>query len=208
MLPTPPENPKAGEAPNRGVMPAPVIDFAEMFGRVAPVELDLGCGDGAYLAQLAQAFPETNFLGVERLVGRVRSARWKLSQQALENARVLEADTPSAVRERFPTGAVACIHIMFPDPWPKRRHHRRRLLDEGFLRALHRVLQADGMLRIATDDGNYFRAISDAIDQTNDLFAALPEEPSVGPVSTFEQRYRDLDCVIYRVRLRKISGVR
>src|ERR1044072_449435 len=135
------------------------LDFEALYGNQAPLEVDLGCGDGSFLVAAAATKPERNFLGVERLVGRVRSACQKVSRSGLTNARVLRCEISYTACHLLPAGSVAVIHLMFPDPWPKRRHAVRRLVTESFLISLGRALAPAGTVRIATDQREYFAEI-------------------------------------------------
>ena len=126
------------------------LDLAAVFSRPAPMEVDLGCGDGAFLVAMAEKFPQRNFLGIERLSGRVRSACGRASRHALNNLRVLRLETSYAVEYLLPPGSAAGAHLLFPDPWPKKRHQRRRIATQKFLSAVHRLLAPGGYFRIAT----------------------------------------------------------
>lgn len=138
------------------------LDWREVFslssegGPLPPIEVDLGCGDGEFLSQLAKSFPDRNFLGVERLKGRARKAARKLARAGLTNARVLRIESGYAVQWLFPPESVAAAHILFPDPWPKRRHWRRRLMKAELVAALHRALVPCGEVHFATDSEEYF----------------------------------------------------
>ena len=100
------------------------LNLRALFGRTTPVEVDLGCGDGAFLVQLAQSFPDRNFLGVERMPGRVRSACHKAIH--MSNVRVLRMELFYAAQYLFRPNTVSAFHLLFPDPWPKRRQRGRR----------------------------------------------------------------------------------
>src|SRR5689334_16979126 len=115
------------------------LDLAAEFGRSAPLEVDLGCGDGSFLVVLAQQNAERNFLGVERLIGRVRSACRKIGDRRLTNARILHSDILHALQHSLSPASVHVCYFLFPDPWPKRRHHTRRTFNESFLRAVARA---------------------------------------------------------------------
>ncbi|MDQ6809595.1 MAG: tRNA (guanosine(46)-N7)-methyltransferase TrmB [Verrucomicrobiota bacterium] len=182
------------------------LDVSAVFGREAPLEVDLGCGDGTFLAELAAAAPARDFIGLERLIGRVSSARRKIAQQGLSNAGVLRLEMRDGVGRLFPPQSVTAFHLMFPDPWPKRRHKTRRLIDAPFLKSLHEILRADGMIRIATDQQDYFNAIKKCALATR-LFDLITPAPEPIGLSTFEKRYREIGASIYRVELRKISPV-
>src|SRR4030095_4690403 len=101
------------------------LDVAELFGHNAPLHVDLGCGDGSFLCEMARQFPKRNFLGIERLAKRVEKVRRKAEQ--IKNVRVLRADTLFAVRYLLPESSVETFYLLFPDPWPKRRHQLRRI---------------------------------------------------------------------------------
>jgi tRNA (guanine-N7-)-methyltransferase len=180
------------------------LDLKAIYGRNAPVEVDLGCGDGSFLVEIAAANPARSFLGIERLLGRVRTAHRKITQRELTNARVLRVESSYAVRRMLPANSVARFHLMFPDPWPKRRHWRRRLVTEDFFAAIHRVLVPHGVLRIATDQVHYFREI-ERIAGTSTQFVASSDPNPHSARGTFEKRFSPSE--IYRLELRKVSDV-
>jgi tRNA (guanine-N7-)-methyltransferase len=180
------------------------LDLEAIYGRTAPIEVDLGCGDGSFLVEIAAANPGTDFLGIERLPGRVRSAHRRITERGLTNARILLVETSYAVRRMLPASSVAQFYLMFPDPWPKRRHWRRRVVTEDFFTSIHRALVPQGVLRIATDQIDYFREIERLAGESTQ-FATNPDlEPPVAR-STFEKRFSQ--STIYRLRLLKISDV-
>src|SRR5881409_232752 len=123
------------------------LDLVQLFARSAPLHVDLGCGDGSFLCQMAQQFPKRNFLGIERLTKRVEKVRFKAEK--IENVRVLRADTLFAVRYLLPECSVENFHLLFPDPWPKRRHQFRRIFTSDFLEAIAAALEKHGVLRVA-----------------------------------------------------------
>jgi len=180
------------------------IALEELFGRSAPLEVDLGCGDGAFLAELAAKFPERNFLGIEKLGGRVRRACKKAHRLELGNLRVVRIESGYAIQYLLPAGSVEVVHLLFPDPWAKRKHKRRRLVQPAFLDSVHRLLAPGGRFRIATDQEKYFAAIQELI-----LPEAFIVEPGSAdesfPVTTFERHFLAEGAPIYRVTLRKVS---
>jgi tRNA (guanine-N7-)-methyltransferase len=182
------------------------LDFEEIYGRQAPVEVDLGCGDGSFLAALAGENPDKDFLGIERLLGRVGSACRKIEHSGLKNARVLRFEISSAVERLLPEKSVTSFHLMFPDPWPKRRHAPRRLVTETFLASIHRALVANGTARIATDETEYFRQITRLVSQSF-LFAIIPDTLPAPAMSKFEKRFTLDGVKIHRLTLRKVSPV-
>ena len=121
-----------------------------------PLEVDLGCGDGSFLMAMAAHYPERDFLGVERLLGRVRKVCRKATRRGLANARVLRLDSRYVVEWLLPEAQVSRLHLLCPDPWPKVRHHRRRLVQADFLEAVRRVLVPGGEFLFMTDHQEYF----------------------------------------------------
>ncbi len=191
------------------------FDLFAIFGRAAPLHVDLGCGDGSFLCELAKRHPEENFLGIDRLAGRVAKACRKAV--ALENVRVLNVESSYAVGYLLPERSVETFYLLFPDPWPKRRHHRRRIVTKAFLESTHRALENGGVLQIATDQFDYFRQIerlghasSLQVSEELDGFkpSSLGQETSSDknddfPLTKFERRFSALGVPIYRLALRK-----
>jgi tRNA (guanine-N7-)-methyltransferase len=182
------------------------LDFEEIYGRHAPVEIDLGCGDGSFLAALASENPDKDFLGIERLVGRVRSACGKIARSGLKNARVVQSEISYALERLLPENSVASFHLMFPDPWPKRRHAPRRLVNKKFLALLHRALATNGTVRIATDDTEYYRQIMRLVSESSH-FAVISDAAPATAMSKFEKQFTLDGVKIHRLALRKVSPV-
>jgi tRNA (guanine-N7-)-methyltransferase len=188
------------------------LDLPKIFGRAAPLHVDLGCGDGSFLSALAERMPEENFLGIERLLGRARSACRKAAR--IDNMRVIRVETSYAVRYLLPEQSVQVFHLLFPDPWPKRRHQRRRVMTSEFLRSVHCALAPQGLFRIATDQLDYF-------DQMQRLARADPQFAIVDPLlatpvgvddvdlplTKFERKFQQHAVPIHRLALRKVSPV-
>jgi tRNA (guanine-N7-)-methyltransferase len=181
-----------------------LLHLTKLFGRNAPLQVDLGCGDGLFLSQFAQLRPERNFLGIDRLTGRVLKARRKSAH--LENVRVLNVESAYAVRYLLPEVSVETFYLFFPDPWPKRRHHRRRIVTNDFLDSIHRALEPHGVLRIATDQDDYFEQIA-RIGRSDSRFTVIDVNELDLPRTKFEHRFVQAGAPIYRLALRKISPV-
>jgi tRNA (guanine-N7-)-methyltransferase len=182
------------------------LDLAAVFGRVAPLEVDLGCGDGSFLTALAAQNPDKDFLGIERLLGRVRSACGKIERAGLTNARITLFEISYAVEYLLPPRSVTGFYLLFPDPWPKRRHASRRLVTKDFLESLHRALVPQGTIRIATDEVAYFRQIGRLVSECR-LFEATSEARQSDVTTKFERRFRERGLAIHRLVLRKVSPV-
>lgn len=182
------------------------IDLQPLFDNAgARLEVDLGCGGGSFLAALAERNPDANFLGVEQMLGRVRGSCGVIARSGLRNARVIRCEIGLAVR-LLPPNSVDLFHLMFPDPWPKRRHHRRRVFSRELLHSLGVALKPEGLLHVATDDAEYFAEMlhiaggDGAFVATNaSIFHDLPR-------STFEERFVQAGEQVHRLVLRKVSG--
>jgi tRNA (guanine-N7-)-methyltransferase len=181
------------------------LDGAQLFGRSAPLQVDLGCGDGSFLCELAKQFPRKNFLGIERLTKRVEKVRRKA--QKIDNVRVLRADTLFAVRHLLSESSVEAFYLLFPDPWPKRRHQFRRIFTRDFLDAIAAALEKHGVLRVATDQLDYFRQI-ERLSCAHSCFEIADSHELVLPLTKFERTFRAQGAPIYRLTLRKTSPVR
>jgi tRNA (guanine-N7-)-methyltransferase len=182
------------------------FDLPAVFGRIAPLGIDLGCGDGSFLTALAAQNPDNDFLAIERLVGRVRSACRKIERAGLTNARVTRFEISYAVEYLLTAGSVAAFYLLFPDPWPKRRHASRRLVTKDFLESLHRALVPNGTVQIATDEINYFRQITRLVSDSR-LFSVFTHAQQTVVMTKFERRFRDRGLAIHRLELRKVSPV-
>jgi tRNA (guanine-N7-)-methyltransferase len=177
---------------------------SEIFPGAAPLEIDLGCGDGSFLVAMARAFPERCFLGVERLLGRVRKVCKCLCREGLANARVLRLESRYTVEWLLPPGSVARLHLLCPDPWPKARHHHRRLVQPGFLAAVWEALQPGGEFLFKTDDPAYFTWVEEKVAACG-RFELLdwPESAFFYPVTDFERQWLAAGRTLRRLRLRK-----
>ena len=129
---------------------------AEMFSTSQPLEVELGSGDGSFMAQWAALCPKRNFLGVERLLGRLRKLDRKAQRAGLSNLRLMRIEASYFLEFLLPTQSVQSLHVYFPDPWPKRKHRKNRLVDQRFTELSARVLSVGGVVYLRTDDADYF----------------------------------------------------
>lgn len=160
------------------------------------MDLEIGSGKGTFLVQQAALEPNVDFLGIEWAKKFWRHAADRARRHALGNVRLLWADATVFVRNYVGDGSLRRVHIYFPDPWPKARHHKRRSVQAPFLRELHRVLRPGGEVRLATDHAEYFAWMEEHAAEVSDLFERRPferpdsagDEELVG--TNFERKYR------------------
>jgi len=166
------------------------LSLSAMFGQVQPLEVELGSGDGSFLAQWAAAYPDRNCLGVERLLGRLRKLDRKAQRARLANVRLMRIEAAYFLEYLLPPRSVSTLHVYFPDPWPKRKHRRHRLINDRFPELASRVLVPQGAVYLRTDDADYFA-------QMREVFAAdqrfrLVETPEVlaSTITDFEREFQ------------------
>ena len=186
------------------------LDLESFFGRPGPFELELGSGKGTFLVQEARARQDACLLGCEYMKKYAAYGADRLRRAKLDHARVVGGDAVRLVREHLPRGSFAAVHVYFPDPWPKARHHKRRLVRTEFLPDLERLLAPDGVLRIVTDHPEYAEWIEEVL-----CGSSLPRETYVPTASAgegelvgtnFERKYRQRDGrPVYTFQLRNSS---
>ncbi len=185
------------------------LNFEKLFGNNHSVELDLGCGDGSFLVQMAEEFPDINFIGVERLLGRVRKVSRKADRLGLHNVRVIRIDSNYATQWLLPQESFSRIHFLCPDPWPKKKHARRRQMCQlPFLKHLRSLLEPDGELLFKTDSSEYFaeaREVQEYCDFFEEKEWPGPEDDGFFyPHTDFEKQLLEEGRSMHRLRLRKI----
>ncbi len=152
------------------------LDFPALFGRSAPVEVELGAGDGSFLLGHAAAHPGRDFVGVERLLGRLRKIDRKGRRRGLANLRALRLEAAYVLEWMIPAASLHALHVYFPDPWPKRRHWKRRLVNTRFVELAAKALAPGGTVYVRTDDPSYFEQMTEVFDGAT-LFERV-EEPA------------------------------
>ncbi len=185
------------------------LDADELFGRSeAPLEIDLGCGDGRFLQAMAEAYPAKNFLGVERLLGRVRKVSRRCERAGLGNVRVLRLETSYAMQWLLPRRSAQRVHLLFPDPWPKKKHHKRRLMAQPvFLRSVWETLAEGGEFLFKTDHEEYFEMARETVEDLP-WFRILdwPEGAFFYPETDFERQWKEDRRRIQGLRLLKVNA--
>jgi tRNA (guanine-N7-)-methyltransferase len=140
------------------------LDLNGLFPRPQPLEVELGCGDASFLIALAQRHPERNFIGIERLLGRISKLDRKGRRAGLKNLRGVRIESAYFLQYLLPPRSAEAIHVYFPDPWPKKRHHKHRLVNESFPDLVRAALAPGGKLFLRTDDGPYFSQMAEIFD--------------------------------------------
>ena len=177
---------------------------SELFTSNAPLEVDLGCGDGSFALEMARQFPERNFLAVERLLGRARKVCRRLSRENLTNLGVLRMEARYTVEWLLPLASVSRMHLLFPDPWPKAKHNRRRLVQREFLEAVDALLLPGGEFLFKTDHEEYFEWAQVEFA----LFGRFeklewPDQAFFYPQTDFEKQWRSEGREVYQIRMKK-----
>lgn len=150
------------------------LSYADIFPVERPVEIEIGSGDGSFLAQYAKLHPEKNFLGVERLLGRLRKLDKKARRLGLDNLKIIRIEAAYFTEYLLPPGSAQAIHIYFPDPWPKARHAKNRLIQAAYLASARKALADNGKLYLRTDDEPYYEQ----------MLEVLAEAPGLEPIDT------------------------
>ena len=182
---------------------------SELFTREAPLEVDLGSGDGSFALAMARQFPDRNFLAVERLLGRVRKTCKRATEDRLPNLQVLRLEARYTVEWLLPHASVSRLHLLFPDPWPKVRHHRRRLINTEFLGALSKVLVPAGDFLFKTDHEDYFEWATDKLSLSKH-FQSIAWDDQCGelsqyPQTDFEAQWLAEGRSVHKLRARNLS---
>jgi tRNA (guanine-N7-)-methyltransferase len=141
------------------------IDFDQLFGRSAPVQIEIGSGKGTFLLAESRAHPEINYFGVEWANKFYRYAVDRMGRWGRSNVRLIRADAAELVADFFPDASIEMYHIYFPDPWPKKRHHKRRFFCDHNLTHLLRTLTGNGIIYLATDHEDYYNQMTEVLDR-------------------------------------------
>ena len=187
------------------------IDQALLFGRDAPLVLEIGFGDGEATWRMARDEPEKNFIGVEVHLPGVGHLLRRLAAHDIGNVRIAQADAVEFISDRIDDFCLAGVRIWFPDPWPKKRHHKRRLIQPEFIRALGNAIKPGGVLHMATDWEHYaeqMREVADASTQFDNLAGSGCYSPDRAdrPETKFERRGLRLGHEVRDLLYRRRAG--
>jgi tRNA (guanine-N7-)-methyltransferase len=163
------------------------IDLAKLFPNEQPLELELGCGDGSFTLLYALANPGRNIVALERLLGRITKLDRKGHRAGVKNLRLIRAEAAYVLEYLLPPGRLDAIHVYFPDPWPKKRHHKNRLISEPFPPLAKRLLREGGVVFLRTDNVEYFEQMLEVFGGAEGFEAVETPEPMKQLVTDFEQ---------------------
>jgi tRNA (guanine-N7-)-methyltransferase len=180
----------------------PRLDTSTLFGRAAPLAIEIGFGMGQALVALAQAHPDWNCLGVEVYRPGIGALLNACEAHRLTHVRVLEGDARQALAQRIAPRSVHRLHVFFPDPWPKARHHKRRLIEPGFAALAASRLEPGGLLLLATNWAEYAEVMRSVLNATPGLRNLAPDggfvpQPGDRPNTRFAARGLRLGHVVY-----------
>jgi tRNA (guanine-N7-)-methyltransferase len=188
-------------------LPTPVA-FGEMFGNDNPVELEIGSGKGAFLLRMARAHPERNFLGIEWANKICQYCADRMVRWGVKNVRMMRTDAKLFLIHKLPPASLSAIHIYHPDPWPKKRHHKRRHFTPDFMEAVVRVMVRGGRLAVQTDHAEYFEQIKAALASREELEPIAFDDPAFGTKeerteTNYEIKYLREGRPIFRLAVRR-----
>jgi tRNA (guanine-N7-)-methyltransferase len=201
----------SSETPVLEILPGLVggpFDFRIVFGNDRPVEIEIGIGKGRFLLEQAAARQEVNFLGIEWSLKYLRLTKDRAQRRGLTNVRLFRADARHVLAALLPDRSIARVHVYCPDPWPKKRHRKRRLFTAASVIHIERVLIPGGYLDLSTDVGEYFDEIRGLLPQATDLREAMdplfPIGSSEGRTS-YEAKYLEAGRAIHRATYLKAA---
>jgi tRNA (guanine-N7-)-methyltransferase len=188
------------------------LDLPTLFGNDRPVELEIGVGKGRFVMLAAAARPDTNFLGLEVAKRFLAKAIDRVAKRGLNNVRLIQAEAAAFLSQCLAESSIEGIHLYFPDPWPKKRHHKRRIVRPAVLDEMHRVLWGGGLVRVVTDHADYAAAMRETFGR-HPSFEEAPNDPGLWEipgmgdytepgVTNFEIKFRREGRPIHRMAWR------
>jgi tRNA (guanine-N7-)-methyltransferase len=195
--------------PQYGLEPELDYDFSQVFGRQAPLIVEIGFGNGDSLAKMAAANPEHDYIGIEVHKPGVGHLLILLHEQALTNVRVYCHDAIEILEQKIPDHSLAGLHLFFPDPWHKKKHHKRRIVRPSFVDLLNKKLQVGGYFHAATDWQHYAESMLEVLSaseglKNTSLTQDYCERPDYRPLTKFEQRGLRLGHGVWDLIFRKL----
>ena len=184
------------------------LEFSHLFNRTAPVVLEIGFGDGVSLAAMAKAAPEEDFLGIEVHRPGVGRLLHLIGEHELKNVRVMDDDAVEIIKKRIPESSLDRVQLFFPDPWHKKRHNKRRIVQPEFVSLIASRLKSEGVFHLATDWEPYAEHMAEVMEASSEFvsMAATPysEKPETRPTTKFEKRGLKLGHGVWDLLYKKI----
>ncbi len=163
------------------------LALGELFPKPQLLEVELGCGDASFLVEYARLHPDRNLIGVERLLGRLQKLDKKGRRNGLANTRGVRIESAYFLQYLLPPHTATALHVYFPDPWPKKKHRRHRLINEAFPALARAVLVPEGMVFLRTDDADYFQQMAEVFGAA-DYFRKTETPAALAEISTDFER--------------------
>jgi tRNA (guanine-N7-)-methyltransferase len=186
------------------------LDFEKVFGRCAAVHIEIGSGKGTFLVSQAQARPDVNFIGIEWARKYYRFAVDRIGRWDLKNVKLVRTEAADFIIRFVPDSSMACYHIYYPDPWPKKRHYKRRFVCPRNVEHLIRTLVPGGTIQIATDHEDYFEQIQKTLAERGDCLEETEFIPPAGAQdgetvgTNYERKYMNENRVVYTIAVKRI----
>lgn len=191
--------------------PGKSYNYSQVFEREAPLVVEIGFGNGSSLAEMAAANPEVNYLGIEVHRPGVGHLMFLLKKNGIKNVRIYYHDAIEVLEQRIPDNSLEAVHIFFPDPWQKRRHHKRRIVRPDFLVLLNKKLKSGGYFHAATDWEHYANAMLSTLKASSLINTSIDnrfcQRPEHRPMTKFETRGLRLGHGVWDIIFKKVDKV-
>lgn len=167
------------------------LNWSNVFKDKRSIEVELGAGDGSFLIKYAAARPDINLFGIERLLGRMRKIDRDTHRAGVKNVKLFRIEAGYFLKYLAPANSIRAIHVYFPDPWPKIRHHKNRLINADFVEKCFRILEPGGLVYLRTDHENYFEQMTEVFDENQCFTKATPPKALKDIKTDFEDHFNE-----------------
>jgi tRNA (guanine-N7-)-methyltransferase len=198
------------EQPNLIYAPPSILerlDLAKLFPQSQLLEVELGCGDASFIVEYAAHHPDRNFIGVERLLGRIRKLDRKGRRAGLTNLRGVRIENAYFLEYLLPPHSASALHVYFPDPWPKKKHQKNRLVNERFTELCRAALAPGGLVYLRTDDADYFKQMKTVFAANSAFRPVEPPADLVGLLTDFEKEFNAREIQTRRAAYCRVPSV-
>lgn len=188
------------------------INFEKIFGRGGPVHIEIGSGNGTFMLNQAKSQPQINFLGIEWARKYYRYAVDRMGRWNVDNVRIIRTEAAAFIAEFVPDSSIECFHIYYPDPWPKKRHHKRRFICNANIEQMLRCLANEGSMQIATDHLEYFEQIKSCLKsycaflKEKEFIASAGASDSEYAGTNYERKYAKENRQTYTIAVKKVAN--